>query len=117
MNKTWPLVLIFIGIFVTGVVTGGFIAIRYARSVVQKRVAEQFVVQQLKQIGDQLQLTKEQRERIRPIWFRAGEQLRDLRKEIAAVNQQMEDDLKKELNDTQRAKYEEIREKILSDTE
>src|SRR5882724_10998099 len=112
MNKTWPLVLTFIGIFVTGVVTGGVIAARYARSVVQKRVAEQFGVQQLRQFGDQLGLTKEQRERMRPIWLKAGEQLRDLNKDIAAVREQMEDDLKKELNEAQRAKYDEIREKF-----
>ena len=54
MNKTWQLVFIFIGIFVTGVVTGGFIAVRYVRSVAQRRIAEQIGVQQLRQCADQL---------------------------------------------------------------
>jgi len=112
MNKTWPLVLIFIGIFVTGVVSGGFLAFRYSRSVAVKKIAEQFSIQELRKIGDQLQLTREQRERMKPIWLRAGAQLRDINKERSAVLEQMIDDVKKELNEAQRAKYDEIREKM-----
>ena len=109
MNKAWQLVLIFVGIFFAGAVTGGFVAVRYARAMVQKRVAEQFGILQLKQFGDQLQLTREQRDRIKPILFRAGEQLRDLQKDRVAVTEQMEADLKKELTEAQGAKYEELR--------
>jgi hypothetical protein len=112
MNKPWLLVLIFVGIFATGVVTGGFVSLRYARGVVQEKVTEKFVMWRLKQFGGQLQLTKEQRERIRPILVKGGDQIRELQKDVAAIRQQMDDDVKKELSETQRLKFDEIEERL-----
>ena len=112
MNKPWLLVLVFAGIFVTGVVTGGFVAVRYMHGVVQEKVTQKYVMWRLNRFGGQLQLTKEQRERIKPILSKGGEQIGELQKDVAAVKQQLEEDLKKELSDAQRLKFDEFEERL-----
>jgi len=121
MEKTWQVVLAFIGIFMAGTFTGGLLALRIARQLAPPRpgfnqgVVEQFAPAQLRNFADQLDLTKEQREKIRPIVQRSGEALRRLRQdaqhETREILERMRDRVAAELTPEQLVKFDEIRER------
>jgi Spy/CpxP family protein refolding chaperone len=110
----WKAILIFTGVFLAGVVTGGLAALRFAKAVVRERPPfEQMGAQQLKRLNDRLNLTEVQRERIRPILNEAGEELRRIRreqlKEGAQIMERAHQRIAAELDPRQREAFEEMR--------
>lgn len=87
MNRTWKVVLAFVGVFVSGAVFGGFLSLRLAREQPgggdegRRPPVNQFVPMILHRYAERLELTAEQREKIRPIMRAAEEELRLLRRE------------------------------------
>jgi hypothetical protein len=109
MSRVLGVVLAFIGIFVAGGITGGFVALRTQPTVLHRRAAERFTEQQFKRVAEELALTPEQRERIRPIITSAGRDIQAHRREIISILQQMEADVRSQLTDDQRARFDAIR--------
>jgi Spy/CpxP family protein refolding chaperone len=120
MDKSWRVILAFLGIFVAGTVTGGLIALRVAQKVADRRPPPptlqqgppQIGVQLLRRFAEQLNLSKAQRDKIRPIELRAGEELRRLRRETQQSNEliidRLRDDIAAELTPEQRTRFEEL---------
>lgn len=111
MASSFKIILAVSGIFVAGAVTGGFVSIRVAEHMArQKRITEIGG-----RLAEQLALTPEQKEKIRPIIGKTSEGLRNLRREAqsqtAALITQMDADLSKELTAEQRVLLKEVRAK------
>jgi Spy/CpxP family protein refolding chaperone len=124
MAKTWQVVAAFIGIFIAGTFTGGLLALRIARQLTPPRppgfnqgqgAVDQFAPAQLRNFAEQLNLTTDQREKIRPILQRSGEALRRLRQdtqhETREILERMHDRVAAELTPEQLVKFDEIRER------
>jgi Spy/CpxP family protein refolding chaperone len=120
MAKTWQVVFAFIGIFMAGTFTGGLLALRIARQLAPQHpgfnqgAVEQFVPGQMGKLAQQLDLTKEQREKIRPIVQRSGEALRRLRqdaqRETHEILERMHDRVAVELTPEQLITFDKMRE-------
>jgi Spy/CpxP family protein refolding chaperone len=119
MEKTWQVVLAFVGIFMAGTFTGGLLALRIARQLAPPRppinqgVVERFAPDQMRNFAQQLDLTKEQRENIRPIVQRSGEALHRLRqdtqRETTEILERMHDRVATELTPEQLVKFDQLR--------
>lgn len=134
MDKSWRVILAFIGIFVAGTVTGGLITLRVVQTVKggprgerwfrspppgQAQPASsnnpappQIGLQLFRRITDQLDLTPEQKEKIRPIEVRTSEDLRRLRRDVQhnteLLIEKSQDEIAAILTPEQRAKFEEL---------
>ncbi|MDF3058583.1 MAG: hypothetical protein K0R17_2798 [Rariglobus sp.] len=114
---TLKIILAVSGIFVAGAVTGGFASLRVADHLArQKRAQERTGPTEIgARLAEQLQLTPEQKEKIRPIITRTSEELRKVRREafgqMASVVASMDAELSKDLTDEQRVRLKEIRAK------
>ncbi|MFA5057832.1 MAG: hypothetical protein WC485_06935, partial [Opitutaceae bacterium] len=113
MNKPWQICLTLIAIFAAGGVSGGLVAYRVAqRRVPHSPRIEAWGARQMERVAQELQLTPEQRERIKPIVKRNMEELARLRREsmrtVHEIIQRMETDIAAELTPEQRVKYEQI---------
>jgi uncharacterized membrane protein len=113
MNKPWKLVLLLIGIFIAGGVTGAFVMLKVGREMVAKRPQpEQWAPQHLKRIVDRLGLKPEEAEVIRPIVRRNMEDLNRLRAssfaETKVIFERMEREISAQLTPEQRAKFEQM---------
>lgn len=108
MASTFKIVLAVGGIFLAGAVTGGFVSLR----VIESRAAKQRAQQQRfgptdlgGRLAEQLHLTPEQKEQIRPILTRTSEELRKVRRDAfnntAALIARMDEDMSKILTDEQ----------------
>jgi Spy/CpxP family protein refolding chaperone len=101
--------LVFVAIFVTGVVTGAFVMLSVVKHRAQKNappaaIAVPFNPQVLRRFAEQLDLTREQRDQLRPIIMQYAEELRVLRREDDYALQRMEEDVDKVLTPDQRVK-------------
>lgn len=111
MSRTWKVVLVFIAVFLAGAVAGGFATFRFAPppKVLKKTQLDQFGIIQMKRLTEQLVLTEEQRERIKPLVNRASAEMRIIRldglRATTAVLEQMEEVVSKELNEKQRIQF------------
>ncbi|HWA10595.1 MAG TPA: hypothetical protein VG838_14215 [Opitutaceae bacterium] len=117
MEKTWKVVLAFVVIFMAGTVTGSVIALRVARSFMPPQrppgaVVEQFGAMQLQRLARQLELTDDQKEKIRPIAQKTGDDLRklsrDSQKETHDVIARMDDQVSALLTPEQQKKFAEF---------
>jgi len=112
MKRTGTAILIFVGIFLAGAVSGGFIGVRMSENWAHRHAAELFAQQQFKRLGDQLSLTPEQRQRIRPIVTKAGKDVQEHRREISSIAEKMEADVRQELTEAQREKFDRVRSRM-----
>jgi Spy/CpxP family protein refolding chaperone len=83
MNRTLKLSLLCGGIFLSGAVAGGFAVRQFPRGNNQPK-PETFGPQQLRHLTDGLDLTKEQKNAIKPILQKTGDELKEMRKESIA---------------------------------
>ncbi len=115
--STAKIILAVSGIFVAGAVTGGFVSLRVADHLArQKRSVERMGSTEIgARLAEQLRLTPEQKDKIRPIINQTSEELRKVRREtfsqMAALVEKMDADLSKELTDEQRVLLKEVRAK------
>lgn len=105
MNRTGIVVLGFVGVFLAGVVSGGFIGARLAETWAHRSAAGMFAHKQFWRIADQLSLAPEQRERIGVVVTKAAEDVQVHRREISSIAEKMESDVRLELTDEQRTQY------------
>lgn len=101
--------LVFTAIFATGAVTGGFVMLSVIKHRAQKNtpppaIAVPFNPQMLRRFAEQLDLTREQREQLRPIIMQYAEEFRVQRRENDSAVQRMEEDVDKVLTPDQRVK-------------
>lgn len=116
MASTVKIVLAVGGIFLAGAVTGGFVGWR----VIERHAAQQRAQQQRLgpmdlggRLAEQLHLTPEQKEQIRPILTRTSDELRKVRRDAfnntAALITRMDEDLAKILTEEQGVLLKKIR--------
>jgi uncharacterized membrane protein len=113
MNKPWKVIIVLIGIFAAGGVTGGFVTLRVCKNKILNRpVPEEWAPKHLKRLVDRLALTPEQQEQIRPIVRRNMEQLNRVRNhsmaETQTVVEGMQQDIAEKLTPEQRTKFEQM---------
>ncbi|MEI6107168.1 MAG: hypothetical protein WCR49_09145 [Opitutae bacterium] len=113
MNKPWKLVLLLIGIFIAGGVSGAFVMMRVGREMAAHRsMPEQWAPLHLKRLVDRLDLKPEQMEQIRPVVRRNMDQLNRLRgysmAETKSIMEQMQREIAEKLTPEQRAKFEQM---------
>ncbi|HEY8993149.1 MAG TPA: hypothetical protein VIM71_00560 [Lacunisphaera sp.] len=121
MNKPWVVILVLIGIFAAGGVTGGFVTAHMFREKITNRpVPEEWAPRHIKRLVERLNLTPEQTEQVGPIVKRNMEQLGRLRNqsmtETRVIVETMQREITEKLTPEQRVKFEqfnrEIREKV-----
>ncbi len=113
MIKPWKIVLVLVGIFLAGGVTGAFVVLRLGRQWMAHRPGpEQWAPNHLKRLVDRLDLKPEQVELIRPIVHRNMERLNRLRAEAVtetrSVFERMEQEVSAQLTPEQRVKYDQM---------
>jgi hypothetical protein len=113
MNKPWKVIIVLLGIFAAGGVTGGFVTLRVCKNKILNRpVPEEWAPKHLKRLVDRLALTPEQQEQIRPIVRRNMEQLNRVRNhsmaETQTVVEGMQQDIAEKLTPEQRTKFEQM---------
>ncbi len=90
MDKPWKVIVAFVAVFMAGSVFGGFFALRIGRQVAEQNrpggmaanpaaFAQPAGPQLLRRFAERLELTDEQREKLRPVVSRAEEQLGRIR--------------------------------------
>lgn len=121
MNKPWIVILVLIGIFAAGGVTGGFVTLRMTREKIANRpVPDEWAPRHMKRLAERLNLTAEQTEQVEPIVKRNMEQLGRLRNqsmsETRVIVETMQREISEKLTPEQRLKFEqlnrELREKM-----
>jgi uncharacterized membrane protein len=113
MNKPWKVIVVLIGIFAAGGVTGGFVTLRACKNKVLSRpVPEEWAPKHLKRLVDRLELTPVQQEQISPIIKRNMEQLNRLRNhsmaETQTVVEGMQREITEQLTSEQRTKFDQM---------
>jgi Spy/CpxP family protein refolding chaperone len=118
MNKTWKVVLAFTAVFLAGAIFGGLLAMGAGPRLAQRRGAPALPAMPpavLRHMADRLELTNEQKEKIRPLVDRAEEEIRQLRqvsiKETGLILRRLQQTLAVELNPDQRKKLEKMQER------
>jgi len=114
MNKPWKLVLLLLGIFVAGGVTGAFVALRVGHEMINKHPGspDQWAPNHLKRLAERLKLEPEQVEQLRPIVRRNMEELNRLRDssmaETKVIFERMEREISAKLTPEQRTLFEQL---------
>jgi hypothetical protein len=113
MNQPWKVIIVLLGIFVAGGVTGGFITARYCKTKIMNRpVPEEWAPKTLKRISERLELTPEQQDQIRPIVRRSMEELNTVRNHSMAKTQTVVEGMQREISEKltpeQRTKYDQF---------
>jgi uncharacterized membrane protein len=113
MTQSWKLILVLVGIFAAGVVTGAFVTLRVGRVMVANRpMPEQWAGLRLKLLAERLDLKPEQVEQLRPIMRRNMEELNRLRTysmtETRSVFERLQREITEKLTPEQRVKFEQM---------
>ncbi len=119
MNKTWKVILVFVGVFLAGAISGGPIQGWYRNYQQERRPP--FAERTMERYQRELKITAAQEERIRPILVRMQGEWRRLRQEnvrsLSAVVDQMHREVAAELTPEQQVKLEEMRKELRLRTE
>jgi len=113
MNQPWKVIIVLLGIFVAGGVTGGFFTARVCQTKMLNRpVPEEWAPRTLKRLVERLSLTPAQQEEIRPIVRRHMEDLNRLRNRSMAETQTVVEGMQREISGRltaeQREQYEQL---------
>lgn len=128
MDKPWKVIFAFVGVFIAGAIFGGLFTLRSAGRRfsnlppptvagpvprAKSLAAPPIGVAMMRQFTQKLKLTADQKEKIRPIVTRAGEDLARLRREnlqaTTRVMERMHVDIAASLTPVQRTELEEMR--------
>ncbi|MFZ9747186.1 MAG: hypothetical protein ACO3G4_11200 [Opitutaceae bacterium] len=140
MDRTWKVILAFVGVFIAGAVFGGFFTLRSAARVAETTrpkagsakasaskptpggpatpaAAKGIAPQLMRQLNQRLSPTPEQQKAIRPIVSRASEDLQRMQKEHLAdttrTTERMYADVAALLTPMQRTQLEQMRQEML----
>ncbi|MEO6994935.1 MAG: hypothetical protein ABI273_15105 [Lacunisphaera sp.] len=114
MNKPWQLVLVLVGIFVAGGVTGTFVTLKFGREWAMRRPGPdyQWAPKHMKRLSDRLGLQPDQQAQILPIVKRNMEELSQVRNgcitATTAVFEKMQHEISAKLTPEQLVKYEQF---------
>jgi Spy/CpxP family protein refolding chaperone len=114
MNKPWKVVLAFAAIFLAGSIFGGLLTMRFSQHFGPKRGGPPPPISpgMLRIFADRLELTPEQKEKIRPMVELADKEMHRMRqvslKDAGAVLRRLQQEFAKELTPEQRAKLEKM---------
>ncbi|HZL46514.1 MAG TPA: hypothetical protein VFC28_09840 [Opitutaceae bacterium] len=110
MTKPWQIWLVLIAIFATGTAGGWLVAMHIARREAPRPPPppEVWAARQIERVADEVQLTAEQKERIKPIVKANIDELIKLRRQAIDVFDRMGKQIAAELTPEQRTKYEKI---------
>jgi hypothetical protein len=113
MNQPWKVIVVLLGIFVAGGVTGGFATARFFKYKIANRpVPEEWAPRTLKRLVERLGLSPEQQDQIRPIVKRHMENLNRVRNRSMADTQSVVEEMQREISNQltpeQRPKYEQL---------
>lgn len=118
MQTPWKVIAAFIGVFIAGSVFGGFFALRVDRDRgrgPQKRVEQPqplgpLTLRLMRSYADRLELTLEQKEKLRPVMERAGEDIRRVQqsqfREMGVLIERLQADVAQVLTPEQKVKLE-----------
>lgn len=122
MNRPWKVIFAFVGVFLAGGVFGGFVSLRLVKhhlETARRRgpvAMEQFSPQIFKRLSDRLELTDEQKEKLRPIIRQADADLRRLRqtgtRDAMAVAERMHGEVAALLTPAQMEKQEKLKQEM-----
>lgn len=105
-QRGWIVWLVLTGVFLAGGVTGGFVSLRVAKSMVQKgRSAEQFVPNYVDRLTEGLSLSPEQTEQVREVVDRTWVLLRQYRRSSIEAMRAQETEIMTLLTPDQQAAY------------
>ena len=115
--KPWKLILLLLGIFIAGGVTGAFVTLRVGREMMARHPKpDQWAPQQLKRLVDRLDLKPDQVEVLRPIIHRNMEEIGRLRnysiQETRTIYERMEREISEQLTPEQRIKFEQLNQEM-----
>lgn len=113
MTKPWKLILLLVGIFIAGGITGAVVTVRVGREWFANRsMPDRWASIHLKKLSEKLGLKPEQEEQILPIIRRNRDDLNDVKMEcqaqIRTVFERMEREIIVILTPEQRPKYEKL---------
>jgi uncharacterized membrane protein len=113
MNKPWKVIIVLLGIFAAGGVTGGFVTARVCKNKMLNRpVPEEWAPKTLERLVKRLELTPAQVDQIRPIVSRNMEELNRVRSQSMSDTQYvvegMQSEISEQLSPEQRIKYEQL---------
>lgn len=112
MNQPWKVIIVLLGIFVAGGVTGGFVTARVCQTKNDRPVPEEWAPKAMKRIVERLELTPAQQDEIRPIIRRSMEELNRVRNHSMATTQTVVEGMQREISErltpAQRVKYEQM---------
>ena len=118
MNKTWKVVLAFTAVFLAGAIFGGLLVLRAGPRWAQRRGAPALPAippAVLRHMADRLELTNEQKEKIRPLVDGAEDEIRQLRqisiKETGLILRRLQQTLAVDLTPEQRKKLEKMQDR------
>ncbi len=118
-TKTWKVVLVFVGVFAAGVVTGAAWSWRFGGPGREERprwAGPGFGGRILERMSEELELTAEQKAELEPIIQRSEEELQMLRRgqlqEVSKIMDRVHGEVAAVLTPDQRTKLEEMRERF-----
>ena len=98
MKQPWKIIILLLGIFVAGGVTGGLVTLRIWKEKMGNRpVPEEWAPRHLKRLSDRLALTPAQQEQLRPVVRRNMEQLGRVRNTFVADTQTVVEAMQREI--------------------
>ncbi|WP_404422066.1 hypothetical protein [Nibricoccus sp. IMCC34717] len=109
MNRKFLFALVFLAVFALGVMTGLGMSTRLAPVAVEKRAWQINARERWKRLAEQLQLTEQQRERIKPLVVETARLQRENLLELKKAFKALEEKIQAELTPEQRVRYQELR--------
>jgi hypothetical protein len=109
MKKTILVILVFAGVFACGAVVGGALTFRFRDSFVEGRGAGRFTLEQWRELSEKLDLTAEQKKKMRPLLRRFSEDQQAIRKQGQVTLERLRTDLEALLTPEQQKRYREYR--------
>ncbi len=113
MNKPWKVILVFIGVFLFGTITGGLVAVRWYHPPIRRPNLERFAQNRVAHLTHVLRCTPDQRDKLEVIVLQASMNLRRVRensiRQAMSIFDNMDSRIETVLNPEQRIKFEDLR--------
>lgn len=107
--RSWRVLFIFLGVFCAGAVAGGFISLRLVKHAGERRMPEDLAFRMMERFSHRLELTEEQRARIRPHVERAAAEMERFRQQTAEIIEELHHVVSRDLTPAQREIFEAMR--------